>query len=264
MIIIFFVLTLYMHYLSILAQFKNETMNLKLWIEHYLWQGVQHFYLIDNGSTDNPINILRPYINKGIITYYYIPNKYKQVENYRYVFDRSNIRLKTHWLIVADLDEFFYGVDERLSKKIRQLEHYNVIYCNWFLFGTSGCKEHPKDIRLSNIHRHPKMSTLNTKYIFKPSSIINSSQIWIHWLVTPRSQEPIRYGKDIRQANQLIRLNHYVCQSEEFFEKVKSKRGDATAPIQKWTKKFFDKHNNPATFVDETLKNLVENPPTNY
>jgi glycosyltransferase involved in cell wall biosynthesis len=60
-----------MYYLSVLSIFKNETMNLKLWLEHYLWQGVGHFYLIDNGSTDNPLSILQEYIDKGIITYFY-------------------------------------------------------------------------------------------------------------------------------------------------------------------------------------------------
>ena len=62
-----------MYFLSVLAQFKNETMNLKVWIEHYLWQGVEHFYLIDNGSTDNPLSILQEYINRGIVSYYYKP-----------------------------------------------------------------------------------------------------------------------------------------------------------------------------------------------
>ena len=56
---------------DVLSIFKNETMNLKLWLEHYLWQGVGHFYLIDNGSTDNPLSILQEYIDKGIITYFY-------------------------------------------------------------------------------------------------------------------------------------------------------------------------------------------------
>ena len=42
-----------MYYLSILAIFKNEAMNLKEWIEHYILNGVEHFYLINNGSTDN-------------------------------------------------------------------------------------------------------------------------------------------------------------------------------------------------------------------
>ena len=47
-----------MFHTSCLSIFKNETMNLKLWIEHYLWQGIEHFYLIDNGSDDNPLSIL--------------------------------------------------------------------------------------------------------------------------------------------------------------------------------------------------------------
>ena len=51
-----------MYYLTLMAIFKNETFNLKIWLDHYIWQGVQHFYLIDNGSTDNPLEILNDYI----------------------------------------------------------------------------------------------------------------------------------------------------------------------------------------------------------
>ena len=71
-------------------------------------------------------------------------------------------------------------------------------------------------------------------------------------------------GNKIRVANQLIRLNHYVCQSEEFFQKVKSIRGDATQAKHKWTRALFNAHNEPATFLDETLKNIVLNTPENY
>ena len=49
----------YNYNFTIMAIFKNETMNLKLWLDHYLWQGIEHFYLIDNDSNDNPINILQ-------------------------------------------------------------------------------------------------------------------------------------------------------------------------------------------------------------
>ena len=84
-----------MYYLSVLSIFKNETMNLKIWIEHYLWQGVEHFYLIDNGSTDNPLSILQEYIDKNIITYFYLPEKHKQQEHYRYVFDKKNLNNKS-------------------------------------------------------------------------------------------------------------------------------------------------------------------------
>jgi len=56
----------YEYNVSVIAIFKNETMNLKMWLEHYLWQGVDHFFLIDNGSTDDPHKILQPYIDRGI------------------------------------------------------------------------------------------------------------------------------------------------------------------------------------------------------
>ena len=47
-----------MKYLSILSTFKNEATILKEWIDYYLQQGFDHFYLIDNGSTDNFLETL--------------------------------------------------------------------------------------------------------------------------------------------------------------------------------------------------------------
>ena len=252
-----------MHYLSVLAQFKNETFNLKIWLDHHIWQGVNHFYLIDNGSTDNPLSILNDYIKKGIVSYYYKPEPCSQIKNYRQIFT-ADIWFRSHWVAVIDLDEFLYGVDQKLVKKIRSLEFYDLIYCNWHMYGTSGCIKQPSDIRLSNIHRWPNLDPVNTKYIFKPSKIADPSQIWIHWLHYPNTNTPIKSGNKVRIANQLIRLNHYVCQSEEFFTKIKATRGDATMPKTKWTRELFNAHNDPATFVDETLKKIVENPPENY
>lgn len=255
-----------MYFLSVLAQFKNETMNLKVWIEHYLWQGVEHFYLIDNGSTDNPLSILQKYINRGIVSYYYKPKKHQQVENYRWIFDHEKMKTKTYWLAVCDLDEFFYGVDRKLRTKIRTLNDYDLINVNWLVYGNSGIEKHPPDIRTAFMHRIPDIDPVNTKYIFKPLSIKNSSQLWIHWLHYPNSTIPIKTGKRVRTANLLIRINHYVLQSLEYFNNVKSKRGDAASSSddKKCSKEFFDGHNNNATFFDDTLKKLIENPLPNY
>jgi len=65
---------------------------------------VEHFYLIDNGSDDDPLSILQEYIDKGIVTYYFLPEKHKQTEYYRYVFDNANLKNETFWLTVCDLD----------------------------------------------------------------------------------------------------------------------------------------------------------------
>jgi hypothetical protein len=47
-----------MYSISVLAMFKNESSIIQEWLEHYLAEGVQHFYLIDNGTTDNTNYIL--------------------------------------------------------------------------------------------------------------------------------------------------------------------------------------------------------------
>ena len=42
-----------MYNLVVLAIFKNESHIINEWITHHLNQGVEHFYMIDNGSNDN-------------------------------------------------------------------------------------------------------------------------------------------------------------------------------------------------------------------
>jgi glycosyltransferase involved in cell wall biosynthesis len=198
-----------MYYLSVLASLKNETMNLKMWIEHYLWQGVEHFYLIDNGSDDDPLSILQEYIDKRIVTYYFLPEKHRQVHNYRYVFDNANLKNETFWLAVCDLDEFFFGVDKNLKINLRTLEYsYDYIICYWKLFGSDGHINHPEDIRRDITFRKKDLGDVG-KYIFKPQIIDNSSRIWIHTLVDIDVER-----KTVE--NVLIQFNHW-----NFFKKLK-------------------------------------------
>lgn len=241
-----------MYYLSVLAQFKNETMTLKLWLDHHLWQGVQHFYLIDNGSTDHPMSILQPYIRQGLVSYFHRSQPCSQVANYRSVFAK-HIWSRTFWLAVVDIDEFLFGVDGTLVRYLRQMHSVYLIYLHWLVFGTSGCVDHPVDIRRSNVHRHPLPDPVNTKYIVQAWTITDpSSQLWIHWIIHPG------HSRIMHATGERVRLHHYVLQSEEFFRKVKCKRGDATRPGHKWNSTLFKLHNDPATLVDETLKRLVE------
>ena len=251
-----------MYYLSVLSIFKNETMNLKMWLDHYLWQGVDHFYLIDNGSDDNPLDILKEYIDKNIVTYYYKPEKHKQVEHYRFVFDNAKLKNNTYWLIISDLDEFFYGTDKKLITNLKKLEFYNVIYCNWLMFGHENLQDHPTDIRTSIIHRENNIHE-NTKYIFKPNKIHNSSQVWIHYLLDLNGNKMENHPK-IKIENNLIKLNHYPIQSLEFFTKVKMTRGSADTIDNIRNLTYFNNYNKNAIHKDTILKNLIENCPENY
>src|SRR5262245_4442121 len=93
------------HYLSILAIFKNEAHIFQEWIEHYLQEGVEHFFLIDNGSDDNFLETLQPYTGK--ISLWERRDRHAQVRLYNETF--GAVRHLTQWIIPVDLDEFIYA-----------------------------------------------------------------------------------------------------------------------------------------------------------
>jgi hypothetical protein len=239
------------HLLSVLAIFKNETMNFKEWLNHYLWQGVDHFYLIDNGSTDNPMSILQPYVDAGLVDVFDRPERYKQDEHYNEVFGK--IREQTEWLMVVDLDEFLFGPYKPVVWELcnsTYTKFAEVVLFGWIIFGTS-LKEHPKSLRTSLVTRHPGVHDTN-KYIVKARYV---HRLRVHWPETCGDKQLIHC-----RPNDILHLNHYVTQSWEYFSKVKMTRGDVIYPAcdNIRTKAYFDEYNNGATEVDTKLKDLIE------
>jgi hypothetical protein len=238
----------YEHTLSLLAQFKNETMTMKTWLDHYINQGVDKFYLIDNASDDNPLEILQPYIDSGIVKYFYKPEKHVQTENYRKIIESEGLKDKTKWLIICDLDEFYYGVGQRLKDTMDSYSEYDIIYSNWRMFGTDGNIKHPSNIIKSIVWRTPEISQ-PTKYIVKPSKIINLEDVEVH---------RVNNIDNIKYENDNIRLNHYPLQSLEFYQKVKMTRGDVASQGYENIRDmdYFNKYNDNMTFKDDVLANL--------
>jgi hypothetical protein len=244
-----------MCYLSILTIMKNEAMNLKIWIDHYIWQGVDHFYIIDNNSDDKSIQIIEDLINNGYpITLYKLAEQHKQVEHYQYVYDNEQLQEKTKWLIVADLDEFFYCNNSKISNELKNYEDYDYITSKWRMFGSNNCIQHPKDIRASLTKRVEELHP-NTKYIFQTKNIYSSS-LNIHELNDGYT--------DKIDLSEIFRLNHYPIQSKEYFEKVKMSRGDATTchNVRDWN--YFDAYNLNNNYEDNDLKNMVSNNHCNW
>lgn len=129
--------------LSIGAILQDEAPYLREWIEFHRLVGVQHFFLFDDRSTDHPEDVLRPYVEAGLVTLQPLPAKVP-----RFVFDRQreayNLCLRrfgpcTRWLAFLDLDEFLYARDE--DDLVAVLEDYAdapAVAVNWIFFGTSG------------------------------------------------------------------------------------------------------------------------------
>jgi hypothetical protein len=116
--------------LSVAAIFKNESLNFKEWIDHYTHHGVEHFYLINDNSSDNFLEVLSPYINSGIVTIYNSDvakfGNRQQVMYDKYIL--PNLK-NSQWTIICDLDEFIYSPKEiNIANILDKYQEYDVVY----------------------------------------------------------------------------------------------------------------------------------------
>lgn len=89
---------------SICAIFKNEAPFLKEWIEYHLMLGVEHFYLYNNNSEDNFEDVLKPYIDSGIVELKLWEQNHAQMSAYKDFYETK--RHETKWISFLDIDEF--------------------------------------------------------------------------------------------------------------------------------------------------------------
>ena len=73
--------------LVICAIFKNEVPYMREWIEYHLHVGVEHFYLYNNNSTDGYLDVLQPYVEKGVVTLTEWPETPGQITAYKHWYE---------------------------------------------------------------------------------------------------------------------------------------------------------------------------------
>jgi len=214
-----------MYTLSIGAIFKNEQHAIKEWIEHYLLHGVQHFYLIDDQSTDNSIALLKEYCTKGIVTLYKATWKRylgRQRDMYNHYILPHVTNKETQWLYIVDLDEFLWSPRSiLLTDVLAPLKHLAQIQFYQHVFGSNGHIKQPESIVKGFTKRWDELiQTL--KYMV--NSDFEFTSLNVHH-ATHKSEDD-RLNRFIRLNQSYFVLNHYMIQSREFWEKTKCTRGD--------------------------------------
>ena len=85
---------------------KNEARNIVEYVSHYRWQGAEKIYLIDNGSTDETLELIKPFLEDGTVGLVQLHQRWKQSQHYWTAIKKFDIRKKSKWLFIADIDEF--------------------------------------------------------------------------------------------------------------------------------------------------------------
>ena len=238
--------------LSIISQFKNESTNFEEWLSHYTEQGVDHFYLIDDDSTDAYQPFLIPYQRKNMVTLVKSLGRHSQTKNYNYFF-KDMVRKQSKWVIVCDFDEFIYPHKGNTIKDYLNRVPTDVgeIMIPWKMFGSNGHIQQPHSIRVSLVgranydekkkiegsHFNGKKYRTLSKYIVRTEALNNLS---IHYAKLYRPYKCITSDGNACKTNgfacvneEILRnshlhCNHYAIQSWDWFQRVKMTRGSAT------------------------------------
>jgi len=217
-------------YLSIGAIFKNESHILEEWINHHYQHGVEHFFLINDKSTDNYNEILKKYIDNGLVTLFNLnePKESRRQEAaYNYFFPCT--KLFTEWLAIVDLDEFIYStISTDLRNIIKIYDDYDQILIKGKEFGSSGFIEQPAEVIQSFIYRKSlKYSDSllrgnEQETTGNPKSIVRTNKVYSYWVHSCAVE-----GKSVLVDYDIIAFNHYKIQSYNYYVNVKLTRGDA-------------------------------------
>lgn len=127
--------------ISLCLIFKNEAPFLKEWIDYHRTIGIDHFYLYNNNSTDNYVDVLDGYVKEGIVTLIDFPYNHAQMKAYEHCFE--NFKGETNWIGFLDADEFVCPrYDDDINVWLSKYNKYHSVLIYFHVFGTGGQLQH--------------------------------------------------------------------------------------------------------------------------
>lgn len=223
--------TKFPHELAIGAIMKNEGPYLKEWLDFHILVGVTKFYLYDNDSTDDTVEILKPYIKRGIVEYNYWPGKAMQMPAYQDIIKKHSY--DTRWLALIDLDEFLVPVvHDTVPEFLHTLpDGFAQLVVTWVMYGSSGHVHKPDGLVMENF-KHHAAKTWGVKSIINPRLLVGYKNLHANFIAGWTIDNN---GKKLGYINQTknppaynkLRCNHYYTKSfDEYVARLN--RGSAT------------------------------------
>lgn len=249
--------------LSIAAIFQDEAPYLKEWIEYHRMVGVEHFWLYNDSSQDNYMEVLQTYIEQGVVELvdWPVPIPFLFPEEQKKAYKDALIKARgiTAWLALIDIDEFLLPMKEKTIPECL-FKHYSrasAVYACWFHFGTGGIYLEDGQSILFNLKScadllHPSNGT--GKSIVKPDQV-DIDKVQVHYSgLKPRSYYYDGSGNVLSQRNgnlrldgkphtKFIRINHYAMRDENFFLNVRLLRAKKRKMDENWVWERYHSYN---------------------
>lgn len=254
----------YRYNVSLCAIFKDEADYLKEWIEFHRIVGVDHFYLYDNKSSDNFMDVLQPYLEEGLVSLKEWPKPQSQMEAYQDFMDCY--AGETRWVGFIDLDELVVpNSTETIGDFLKDFSARPVVILYWKCFGTSGYITRDKSGLIAEdfVVSWPKCLNLgkyffNTGYEYDQKYFRNRYMHSMYGRFKGRLLPPVNafnrvctYGMDpVPSSDMPIQINHYPIKSYREYTEKKSKRGGGVNPVGVHDYSYFYRHESKCCDTD--------------
>jgi hypothetical protein len=211
--------------LAICAIFRDDAKWLPEWIEFHEKQGVQHFYLYNNLSSDNPKQILKKYIKSGLVDFIEWPfestgKDFFTIQCNAYMDCVNKHRMDCAWIAFIDTDEFLFCPDKtNLCKFLKKQEKHASVSAYWMMYGTSHINIPPGGKMLDYLVYRAKDDFVchqSMKTIAQPKYIESIPIPHIAYLKKGKANKQFEVDE--------LRINHYWSRDLDFFYNIKLPR----------------------------------------
>lgn len=153
----------YQYNLAVCAIFKDEANYLDEWLKFHHKIGIEHFFLYNDASTDNYLEVLKPWLEANIVTLVDWP-KHSQLKAYNHCL--LNRRKNVKWMAFIDIDEFLFSPTKKtLTETLEGYSRYPAVFVYWALYGSSGHIEKPPGSVIDSfIYRQSLQSAIQDEY----------------------------------------------------------------------------------------------------
>lgn len=221
--------------LTICAIVKDEGDYIREWIEFHRIQGVEHFFIYDNGSSDSTLEILQEYCDGGIVDLIPWPN-FSMAMNPQfaaYAHCAHAYATLAEWIAFIDVDEFLFSdstdhlIDEISALAGRDVAAIGV--CR-YEYGPCGHEIKPDGMVVENYRKRLDIQAdtkIKIKTIARPEHIVAVGSAHFIDVAGGRYIDTagnVLVSKKVRGSTAALkglRVNHYYTKSrQEFCAKI--------------------------------------------
>lgn len=209
------------HYLAASAIYRDEAPYLAEWIEFHRLVGFERFYLYDNRSEDNHLEVLAPYVDEGLVVLHDWDVPYVPGQKQAYAHSLATYGDEARWIAFFDIDEFLFSPTHRpVSEVLTEYEQWPGVVVNTPRMGPSGRRTKPDGLVIESYLTHLAVGGDRTlKSIGDPAAVEGTRGA--HLLSYNRRSAVDEHHYPVHQevtkvaSFERLRMNHYFWKSEE-------------------------------------------------